>query len=101
MGLFLLIRILMALWAAGLIGAGLMIENDTLASAMRGSWIGLNAVQIGACALVGIAVWHYWSKAPAGSTFGAKVKFVIQSLLSSPKRLWLLVKELWAGTPTA
>lgn len=101
MGLFLLIRLLIALWSMGLIGAGLMVQDSNLASSFRGTWFGVNMIQIGAASLIGVLVWHYWAKAPAGSTFGQKMKFIASSLLSRPKRFWLLIKEIWAGAPVS
>lgn len=82
MGIWLLVRILFALWAAGLVGAGVMANDSGLCAAARGTWFGSNLVQIGASILLAIWVAHNWSKAPAGSTFWGKVKFTLLNSLA-------------------
>lgn len=108
MTFFALLRILFILWGAGLVGRGALLEElaadgkaGSAVEAMRGTWFGLNQIPIGLAIILGVLVWHFWSKAPAGSTFKQKLVFVLQQILSYPKRVLNDLYLFWKGIPTA
>lgn len=97
MGIWLLIKILFILWGAGLIGAGVIVDNPQMASAARGAWFGVNMVQIGVAFLIGAA----WAGIPKGLTITQQIVATIQQLLYWPKLILAKLAELWKTTPTA
>ncbi len=99
MGIFLLIKILLLLWGAGLIGAGCMADNPGLCAAAHKTLIGANLVQIGIWCIVGVLVIHSWQKAPAGSTFGQKIKFVFVNALAWIKAAITYVLKFFGNIP--
>lgn len=97
MGLWLLIKILFILWGAGLIGAGVIVDNPPLAAAASGTWLGVNLIQIGLAFLIGAA----WAGIPKGLTIPQQVVATVQQLLYWPKLILAKLAELWKTTPTA
>lgn len=91
--MFLVLRVLFALWWAGVLGAGVLLEmvaDDAKMSgsvaAVRNTWFGLNMVSVGLTGLAIAWVWHLWAKTPAGLTFAGKFDAIVEKLLHYPKR---------------
>lgn len=97
--MFLLIKVLFFLWGVGLLGAGAMVENPQLCAAAHKTWFGANMIQIGVWCIVGVLVIHSWQKAPAGSTFGQKIKFVFVNALAWIKAAITYVLKFFGNIP--
>lgn len=98
---FFLIRLALFLWGIGLIGAGVMVKNPELCAASSRSVLGVNLIQIGILLALLMWGWHYFAKAPPGSTFWQKVIFALQQMLSWPKKIINAFITFWQGVPVS
>lgn len=96
MGIWLLLKLLFVLWGAGMIGAGVIIDDGNLLAAAKGSWFGVNLVYFGVAFLVGAA----WAGVPKGLTIPQQIVATIQQLLYWPKQILAKIVEIWKATPT-